>query len=120
MTDAARQFTVAPDDDGIRLDRWCKRHLPEVSFTTVAKWARTGQIRIDGARAAPGDRVEAGQQLRLPPPEPARAAERARGVRRVDFLMHATRFAGLSVVAGGAPIAGKALGDVWAVHVAYP
>jgi 23S rRNA pseudouridine955/2504/2580 synthase len=76
MSDAVRQFTVAPDDDGIRLDRWCKRHLPEVSFTTVAKWARTGQIRIDGARATPGDRVEAGQQLRLPPPEPPRAPTR--------------------------------------------
>ncbi|HEX7694658.1 MAG TPA: RNA pseudouridine synthase, partial [Sphingomonas sp.] len=52
-----RTFTVAPDDDGIRLDRWFKRHLPETSFTTVAKWARTGQLRVDGARAAPGDRV---------------------------------------------------------------
>ena len=73
---SGRQFTVSPDDDGIRLDRWCKRHLPEVSFTTVAKWARTGQIRIDGARATPGDRVEAGQQLRLPPAEPPRAPAR--------------------------------------------
>ena len=72
MTDSVRQFTVAPDDDGIRLDRWFKRHLPEANFTTVAKWARTGQLRIDGARATPGDRVTAGQQLRVPPPEPER------------------------------------------------
>ncbi|WP_425228484.1 RluA family pseudouridine synthase [Sphingomonas sp.] len=74
MTEAVRQFTVAPDDDGIRLDRWFKRHLPDTSFTTVAKWARTGQLRIDGARATPGDRIEAGQQLRVPPPEPVRPA----------------------------------------------
>ena len=66
-----RTFTVAPDDDGIRLDRWFKRHLPETSFTTVAKWARTGQLRVDGARAAPGDRITAGQTLRFPPPDPA-------------------------------------------------
>lgn len=72
MSDAVRQFTVAPDDDGIRVDRWCKRHLPETSFTTVAKWARTGQLRLDGARVGPGDRVAAGQLLRLPPPEPVR------------------------------------------------
>ncbi len=68
-----RQFTIAPDDDGIRVDRWFKRHLPDTSYTAVAKWARTGQLRVDGARAAPGDRLEAGQTLRVPPAEPARA-----------------------------------------------
>jgi 23S rRNA pseudouridine955/2504/2580 synthase len=69
-----RTFIVAPDDDDIRLDRWFKRHLPDTSFTTVAKWARTGQLRIDGARAAPGDRIAAGQTLRFPPPEPVPVA----------------------------------------------
>ena len=68
-----RQFTVTAEDDGIRLDRWCKRHLEDTSFTTVAKWARTGQLRVDGARATPGDRLLAGQVLRLPPAEPVRA-----------------------------------------------
>lgn len=67
-----RQFIVAAEDDGIRLDRWVKRHLPQTSFTTVAKWARTGQLRIDGARATPGDRLRAGQLLRLPPEEAPR------------------------------------------------
>ena len=69
-----RSFTVASDDDGIRLDRWFKRHLPDTSFTLVAKWARTGQLRVDGARATPGDRLVAGQTLRLPPPEPVPVA----------------------------------------------
>lgn len=68
-----RQFTVADDDDGIRLDRWFKRHLPDVSFNLVSRWARTGQLRINGKRASPGDRIEAGQVLRVPPAEPARA-----------------------------------------------
>ena len=40
-----RQFNVGYDDEGIRLDRWFKRHLPETSFTTVAKWARTAAGR---------------------------------------------------------------------------
>ncbi len=73
MTDSVRQFTVGYDDDGIRLDRWFKRHMPDTSFTTVAKWARTGQLRVDGLRAAPGDRIAAGQVLRVPPAEPAPA-----------------------------------------------
>ncbi|MFC3711997.1 RluA family pseudouridine synthase [Sphingoaurantiacus capsulatus] len=68
MTDV-RQFTVAADDDGIRLDRWFKRHLPDTSFNIVSRWARTGQLRIDGKRAQPGDRVATGQVLRVPPAE---------------------------------------------------
>ncbi len=71
-TSDVRQFNVGADDDGIRLDRWFKRHLPDTSFTTVAKWARTGQLRIDGARAKPGDHVVAGQSIRVPPAEPVR------------------------------------------------
>jgi 23S rRNA pseudouridine955/2504/2580 synthase len=62
-----RQFTVRPDDDGVRLDRWFKRHLPQVGFATVSRWARTGQIRVDGKRAKPEDRLAAGQVLRVPP-----------------------------------------------------
>ena len=66
-SDEVRQFTVGYDDDGIRLDRWFKRHLPQVGFATVSRWARTGQIRVDGRRAKPEDRLEAGQVLRIPP-----------------------------------------------------
>ncbi|MFM5914627.1 MAG: RNA pseudouridine synthase, partial [Chakrabartia godavariana] len=69
MTDQVRQFTVDAEDDGIRLDRWFKRHLADVSFNTVSRWARTGQLRVDGARAQPGDRLAAGQILRVPPAE---------------------------------------------------
>jgi 23S rRNA pseudouridine955/2504/2580 synthase len=72
MTDV-RQFTVADDDDGIRLDRWFKRHLPEASFNVVSRWARTGQLRIDGKRAQPGDRILAGQTIRVPPEDLAPA-----------------------------------------------
>ncbi len=38
----ARTFTVNADDDGIRLDRWFKRHQPDVSFNIISRWARTG------------------------------------------------------------------------------
>ena len=62
-----RQFTVDADDDGVRLDRWFKRNLPQIGFGTVSKWARTGQIRVDGKRAKPDDRLSEGQVLRVPP-----------------------------------------------------
>ncbi|NNC52982.1 MAG: RluA family pseudouridine synthase, partial [Erythrobacter sp.] len=66
-SDEVRNFTVEADDDGIRLDRWFKRHLPQIGFGTVSKWARTGQIRVDGSRAKPDDRLQEGQQIRVPP-----------------------------------------------------
>jgi 23S rRNA pseudouridine955/2504/2580 synthase len=65
----ARTFTVSDDDDGIRLDRWFKRNQPDTSFNIVSRWARTGQVRLDGKRVAPGDRVAAGQEIRVPPVE---------------------------------------------------
>ena len=65
----ALTFTVSEDDDGIRLDRWFKRHAPDVSFNMVSRWSRTGQLRLNGKKAVPGDRIEAGQEIRFPPPE---------------------------------------------------
>ncbi len=74
-TDNVRQFTVGADDEGIRLDRWFKRNLPQVGFATVSRWARTGQIRVDGKRAKPEDRLAAGQVLRVPPQGPGSGEE---------------------------------------------
>lgn len=70
-----RTFTVNEDDDGIRLDRWFKRNHPDISFNVVSRWARTGQIRIDGKRVVPGERIAAGQQIRVPPAESAPARQ---------------------------------------------
>ena len=87
-TAQVRQFTVGHDDDGIRLDRWFQRNLPEASFNLVSRWARTGQLRLDGARATPGDRVTTGQVVRVPPAESAKsgAAPTAKPVRVRDVL----------------------------------
>ncbi|WP_265530582.1 RluA family pseudouridine synthase [Sphingomicrobium marinum] len=68
-----QQFVVDEEDDGIRLDRWFKRHQPKISFNMVSRWARTGQLRVDGGRASPGDRIEAGQVIRVPPPDSVQA-----------------------------------------------
>ncbi|KAI0915970.1 hypothetical protein AcV5_003434 [Taiwanofungus camphoratus] len=47
-----------------------------------------------------------------------RAEEKGKGVKRVDFLMEARVFSGLSMVTGGAVMTGKGLGEVWALHLA--
>jgi 23S rRNA pseudouridine955/2504/2580 synthase len=92
-----RQFTVEADDDGIRLDRWFKRHLPDASFNIVSRWARTGQLRVDGKRATPGDRLEAGQTLRVPPADAAAAANARPARKRRDLTDDEVEFA-LSMV----------------------
>jgi len=58
---------VERDEDGIRLDRWFRRHYPGLAHGRLEKLLRTGQVRLDGKRAKAGDRVAAGQMLRLPP-----------------------------------------------------
>ncbi|MBM3518039.1 MAG: RluA family pseudouridine synthase [Alphaproteobacteria bacterium] len=75
---------VRPDEAGLRLDRWFKRHYPHLTHAWLSRLVRTGQVRIDGARAATGQRLAAGQQIRVPPhrvppldqaPAPPRAEE---------------------------------------------
>ena len=58
---------VEKDDDGIRLDRWFKRHYPTLGHGPLEKLLRTGQVRLDGKRAKASDRIEAGQTIRIPP-----------------------------------------------------
>ena len=63
----ARQQIVARDEDGMRLDRWFGVHFPQVTFGHLQKLIRTGQVRIDSGRAKTNSRLEAGQQVRIPP-----------------------------------------------------
>lgn len=58
---------VDADDDDIRLDRWFKRHYPDLTFSALAKMIRKGQVRVDGKRAQPGDRIAEGAEIRVPP-----------------------------------------------------
>lgn len=59
--------TIEADDDGIRLDRWFKRHYPAVTHVLLQKLLRKGEVRLDGKRADAATRIAAGQAMRLPP-----------------------------------------------------
>lgn len=63
---AASDLTVAADDDDIRLDRWFKRHRPDVPHALLARWTRTGMVRVDGGKTDPSQRIAAGQRLSIP------------------------------------------------------
>lgn len=57
---------VKKDEDGLRLDRWFKIHFPEVGYTYLQKLLRSGQVRVNSKRAEAKDRIEAGQEIRVP------------------------------------------------------
>jgi len=60
-------LTVGPGDGDQRLDRWFRRQFPHIPQGRIEKMCRKGEIRVDGARAKPATRVEAGQTIRIPP-----------------------------------------------------
>lgn len=59
--------TVAPADADTRLDRWFRRHFPQLTQGALQKMLRTGQVRVDGKRAEANTRLAAGQEVRIPP-----------------------------------------------------
>ena len=105
-------LAVAPEEAELRLDRWFKRRFPELAFGHLAKWLRTGQVRVDGKRARPGDRLRAGQTVRVPPfaasvavpppriPEDEAAALRAMVLHRDARVIALNKPAGLAVQGG--------------------
>lgn len=58
--------SVKADDDGLRLDRWLKKHYPSLPHTLVQKLVRTGQVRVDGGRMKADARLSKGQEIRVP------------------------------------------------------
>ena len=58
---------VSDAEDDTRLDRWLKRRFPGLAQGQVEKLLRSGQVRVDGARAKSNTRLQAGQEVRVPP-----------------------------------------------------
>jgi 23S rRNA pseudouridine955/2504/2580 synthase len=58
---------VRDAEEGLRLDRWFKERFPALAFGHLQKLCRTGQIRVDGARAKTATRLSAGMVVRVPP-----------------------------------------------------
>ncbi|ESR26545.1 RluA family pseudouridine synthase [Lutibaculum baratangense] len=66
MSNVERRL-VGREEGGMRLDRWFRQLFPHVTQGQIQKLLRTGQIRVDGARAKAADRLEEGQEVRIPP-----------------------------------------------------
>ncbi len=110
-----RTITVAAGDGDQRLDRWLRGLFPHVSQGRIEKMCRKGELRVDGGRVRAATRVQAGQQVRVPPlpdadhrpaPAPTRIGEAdARMIRdcviyRDDHVLALNKPAGLAVQGG--------------------
>ena len=58
---------VTADESGMRVDRFLEARFPGLSFSHIQRVIRKGELRVNGKRASPKDRLEAGQAVRIPP-----------------------------------------------------
>lgn len=64
---AVRHVRVPPDRAGQRLDNFLLGCLDGVPRSVVYRLVRTGQVRVNGGRAKPMKKLQAGDEVRIPP-----------------------------------------------------
>src|SRR5262249_13637851 len=58
---------VTADEAGMRVDRFVEARFPGLAFSHIQRIIRKGELRVNGKRAHPKQRLEAGQAVRIPP-----------------------------------------------------
>ena len=64
---AVQQHQVSAEDTGVRLDKALARLLPTVPRTRIFRLIRKGEVRVNGKRSSPEQRLAAGDTIRVPP-----------------------------------------------------
>ena len=59
--------SVTPDENGMRVDRFFESRFPGLSFSHIQRIIRKGEVRVNGKRTQPKNRLEEGQAVRIPP-----------------------------------------------------
>jgi 23S rRNA pseudouridine955/2504/2580 synthase len=62
-----QNLTVTADEDNMRVDRFFEARFPGLSFSHIQRIIRKGEVRVNGKRTEPKNRLEAGQAVRVPP-----------------------------------------------------
>lgn len=123
-----RKVEVGEGSDGQRIDNFLITELKGVPRTLVYRILRSGEVRLNGGRARPSDRVHAGDVVRIPPVRvatPGEAAPVSAGLVRAledgilyedEHLLVLNKPAGLAVHGGS----GLSLGVIEALRQARP
>jgi 23S rRNA pseudouridine955/2504/2580 synthase len=58
---------VTADENNMRVDRFLEARFPGLSFSHIQRIVRKGELRVNGKRADSKDRLNEGDQVRIPP-----------------------------------------------------
>src|SRR5262249_32023995 len=58
---------LTADEAGMRGARFAEARFPGLAFSHIQRIIRKGELRVNGKRAQPKQRLEAGQAVRIPP-----------------------------------------------------
>jgi len=99
---------VTADEAGMRVDRFVEARFPRLAFSHIQRIIRKGELRVNGKRAQPKQRLEAGQAVRIPPlrldqPRPSGRDAKARDQTR-DFLKSITLYEDADVLVLNKPM----------------
>jgi 23S rRNA pseudouridine955/2504/2580 synthase len=105
---AVQNVAVTPDESGMRVDRFFEARFPGLSFSHIQRIIRKGEVRVNGKRTQPKDRLEAGQTIRIPPlklgvPKPPSAKSEADAGTR-EFLASITLYEDADVLVLNKPM----------------
>lgn len=65
--EGVRHVTVGPEQAGRRLDRFLTELLRTLPRSRIFRWVRKGEVRVNGRRASPEQRLQLGDDVRIPP-----------------------------------------------------
>jgi 23S rRNA pseudouridine955/2504/2580 synthase len=68
----------------MRVDRFLEARFPGLSFSHIQRVIRKGEVRVDGKRTQPKNRLESGQKVRIPPLHIEPPKERRAGGNEAD------------------------------------
>lgn len=102
----ASTLSVDTESAGQRLDNFLMRHLKGVPKTHVYRIIRSGEVRVNKARASADTRLQAGDAVRVPPiriaarPQPAAPAREFAVLMEDEHLIAIDKPAGVAVHGG--------------------
>jgi 23S rRNA pseudouridine955/2504/2580 synthase len=107
LPSSVQTVTIGADESGMRVDRFLEARFPGLSFSHIQRVIRKGELRLNGKRAKPQERLQTGQAVRIPPLRLDQPKPRAGGEadeKDIAFLKSITLFEDADVMVLNKPM----------------